>query len=119
MRRLITIFVLLCPLFACSHADKVSVEDVTVSGEFIVEPPTLVSLGFEWKISGDENRNARVDVSYRKAGETVWRDGLPMFRLQRESVTGGPPRDGDGTFYSYAAPNMFAGSILNLDPDTD
>ena len=119
MRRLITIFVLLCPLFACSHADKVSVEDVTVSGEFIVEPPTLVSLGFEWKISGDENRNARVDVSYRKAGETVWRDGLPMFRLQRESVTGGPPRDGDGTFYSYAAPNMFAGSILNLDPDTE
>jgi len=119
MRRLITIFVLLCPFFACSQTDKVSGEDVTVSGEFIVESPTLVSLGFEWKISGDENRNARVDVSYRKTGESDWRDGLPLFRLQRESVPGGPPRDGDGTFFSYVAPNMFAGSILNLDPDTE
>jgi hypothetical protein len=119
MRRLITILVLLCPLFACSQSGIVSGGLAAVSGEFVVEPPTLLSLGFEWKITGDDNRNARVDVSYRKAGETAWRDGLPMFRLNGESVTGGAPRDGDGTFYSYTAPNMFAGSILNLEPDTE
>ena len=33
----------------------------TTSGEFTVEPPTLLSLGFDWKISGDDNRNAHVD----------------------------------------------------------
>ena len=38
----------------------------TTPGEFVAEPPTLVSLGFEWKISGDDNRNAHVDVTYRK-----------------------------------------------------
>ena len=31
----------------------------TGPGEFIVEPPTLMSLGFEWRISGDDNRNAQ------------------------------------------------------------
>ena len=34
-------------------------------GEFVVEHPTLISLGFEWHIDGDANRNASVDVSFR------------------------------------------------------
>ena len=50
-----------------------SAQTTTASGEFIVEPPTLLSLGFEWKISGDDNRNARVESSYRKQGEQQWR----------------------------------------------
>jgi len=33
------------------------------AGEFLVDPPTLINLGFEWAISGDDNRNAKVDVS--------------------------------------------------------
>ena len=37
-------------------------------GKFIVEPPTLENLGFEWYIDGDENRNATVKVEYRIAG---------------------------------------------------
>src|ERR1022692_1028701 len=28
--------------------------------EFITERPTLISLGFEWQIDGDDNRNAAV-----------------------------------------------------------
>src|ERR1700710_727761 len=73
----------------------------TVPGEFLVEPPTLLSLGFEWKISGDDNRNARVEVSYRKSGERQWRNGMPLLRLQHESVQGGAPRDGGGPFNNY------------------
>ena len=115
VRYLIPVFVLFYPLLGCSQMDS----NGTVSGKFDVNPPTLVSLGFEWEISGDDNRNARVDVSYRKAGEAEWREGLPLFRLQGESVPGGPPRDGTGTFFSYVAPNMFVGSILNLDSDTE
>ena len=92
----------------------------TVAGDFWVEPPTLRSLGFEWRINGDDNRNARVEVSYRKAGEQQWHGALPLFRLQRESVTGIVPRDGSGEHFNrYVAPNMFAGSILNLEPDTE
>ena len=140
----------------------------TVSGEFSVEPPTLVSLGFDWKISGDDNRTAQVEVSYRKKGEADWRRALPLLRLQREEVNGrvggpsftdaknaaasaaaiaasAPPpppatpapsgrgaapqgagggrggEGGPGAFspFSYVAPNMFSGSVLDLQPDTD
>jgi hypothetical protein len=84
------------PLFAAQQTN-------TVAGEFVAEPPTLASLGFDWKISGDDNRNARVEVAYRKVGETQWRNALPMLRLQHESVLGGTARDGGGHYFSYVA----------------
>jgi hypothetical protein len=65
------------------------------AGEFTVEPPTLVSLGFDWKIDGDDNRNAQVEVSYRKKGDGAWKKGLPLLRLQREWMNGGPPQAND------------------------
>lgn len=93
--------------------------DPTVAGDLWVEPPTLTALGFEWRIKGDDNRDASVEVSYRRAGETRWRKALPLLRLQRESVVGGLPRDGGPNHFNrYVAPNMFAGSILGLEPDT-
>ena len=36
-------------------------------GEFYVEPTTLINAGFEWYISGDDNRTASVTVWYRRA----------------------------------------------------
>ena len=82
------------------------------AGELIVEPPTLISLGFEWIIEGDNNRNATVALSYRAAGETQWRAGLPLLRLQNERTV-------FGEMLNYTAPNMFAGSIFYLEPDTE
>jgi hypothetical protein len=90
----------------------------TVAGDFWTEPATLVALGFEWRISGDDNRNAGVAVSYRKKGEQQWRTALPLLRLQHE-VVGGGSGDAVGHGYQYVAPNMFAGSILNLEPGTE
>src|SRR5207247_9236558 len=81
-------------------------------GELIVDHPTLINLGFEWIIQGDENRNARVDVSYRKQGDTQWKQGLPLLRLQGERIY-----QNQGVF-DIVSPNMFAGSILDLEPDT-
>src|SRR5579871_6742031 len=75
------------PLFCATTSQA---QNTTTSGEFTVEPATLVSLGFEWRITGDDNRNAHVDVQFRKTGETKWRDGLPLMREQRE-VIGDPP----------------------------
>ena len=40
---------------AASPADSIT------AGEFIVDPPTLINLGFEWFVQGDDNRNAGVD----------------------------------------------------------
>ncbi|MFN9430288.1 MAG: hypothetical protein ACK6DX_09090, partial [Acidobacteriota bacterium] len=50
-------------------------------GRFVVEHPTLHNLGFEWKIEGDANRNARVGVRYRAAGETAWKTAQPLLRI--------------------------------------
>jgi hypothetical protein len=86
--------------------------DATVTpGEFVVEHPTLINLGFEWFIDGDANRNATVDVSFRKLGETTWKEGLPLLRLQNERIF-------RPNVWNLVAPNMFAGSILDLEADT-
>ena len=45
--------------------------DRVTPGEFTIEPPTLINLGFEWRIDGDANRNAKVEVSYRKVGPST------------------------------------------------
>jgi hypothetical protein len=98
----------------------------TTAGEFTVEPATLLSLGFEWRITGDDNRNARVDVTFRKKGEQQWRKALPLLRIQNEQIGVAPGPAGGGRggevrypLFKYTAPNMFAGSILNLEPDTE
>ncbi len=85
--------------------------NAVAAGDLVVDPPTLINLGFEWLIEGDANRSATVDVSYRKSGETAWRQGLPLLRLQNERVRSGRQID-------VTVPNMFAGSILDLEPDT-
>jgi hypothetical protein len=87
--------------------------DSVTPGKFVVERPTLICLGFEWRIAGDDNRNAVVEVSYRKAGEQTWKQGMPLFRLGGEKVT----RPDLGL--DYTAPDMFAGSILDLEPETE
>lgn len=55
-------------------AEKVKANPVT-AGEFIVDPPTLINLGFEWMIQGDDNRNAKAEASYRKKGDSKWANG--------------------------------------------
>jgi hypothetical protein len=80
-------------------------------GELIVDRPTLINLGFEWHIDGDANRNASVDVSFRKQGDTAWRRALPLLRLHGEQTYA-------RNTWNLVAPNMFAGSILDLEPGT-
>ena len=87
-------------------------DDATLAGEFIIEPPTLISLGFEWYIEGDDNRNAQVTLAYRETGERNWRDGLPLVRVHNERSVFDKTLD-------YTAPNMFAGSIFYLEPGTE
>src|SRR5262245_5889690 len=60
--------------------------DKTAAKEFFTEPPTLLSLGFEWRIDGDDNRNATVAVSYRKKGDQAWKEGLPLLRIGNERI---------------------------------
>lgn len=83
----------------------------TLPGDVVVEPPTLINLGFEWPINGDDNRNARVAVEYRRQGEDDWKQGMDLLRLQGEEVWLRGALD-------YTAPNAFIGSVLDLQEDT-
>ncbi|HUU29742.1 MAG TPA: hypothetical protein VM123_18210 [archaeon] len=92
---------------------RAGAENAVTPGRFIVEPPTLVCLGFEWYIEGDSNRNATVEASYRKAGGKTWNPALPLLRIGGERVWDPP------VYLDYTVPHMFAGSILDLAPDTE
>ena len=85
----------------------------TRPGKFVVEPPTLICAGFEWMIEGDDNRNAVVDVTFRKKGASTWQKGLPLLRVGGEKI------HGHDQPWVYTTENMFAGSIFYLDPDTE
>jgi hypothetical protein len=98
-------------LFCASAAAAESTTKVK-PGELFIDHPTLINLGFEWIIEGDDNRNAQVDVSYRKQGAAAWKQGLPLLRLHGERIY-----QTQGVF-DVTSPNMFAGSILDLEPDT-
>src|SRR5438128_1363046 len=76
--RLSTLLFLSAPILLA--ADAVS------PGRFVVERPTLICVGFEWRIAGDDNRNAIVEVSYRKGGENSWKQGMPLFWFGGEKV---------------------------------
>src|SRR6266446_3471405 len=91
--------------------------NVVTPGELVIDPPTLTNLGFEWVISGDENRNARVEVSYRKKGADDWKPAMPLLRLGGEHIYWGRA-EADDHILNVIVPNMFAGSILDLEPGT-
>ena len=105
----------LCGLVLSSvlFSSTASSENAITPGEFIVEPPTLVCAGFEWMVDGDDNRNSTVEVTFRKKGVTAWRKALPLLHIGGEHIVH------KVVAVDYTAPNMFAGSIFNLEQGTE
>jgi hypothetical protein len=92
-----------------------------VAGELVAEAPTLHCLGVRWYVTGDENGNASVQVSYRAAGEKAWREAMPLFRVG----TGPDSQEGEKRLaaewdegWPFPIGNLFGGSIVDLRPDT-
>ena len=77
---------LILSMFAAADAAAAKPVNTIAAGELAIDPPTLINLGFEWVISGDDNRNARVEVSYRRKGETAWKRAMDLMRLQGEHI---------------------------------
>jgi len=110
------LLVFCAPLTAAQSATQapasVKPTNAITPGKFTVEPPTLICAGFEWLMQGDDNSNASVEVSYRKKGAAEWKKALPLMRLHGEKVVY------KAVEIDYTAPNMFAGSIFDLEPGT-
>jgi len=86
-------------------------ETKVTPGRFLIDPPTVENLGFRWYIEGDSNRNASVIVEYRGKGAGAWKQAQPMLRIHNEVV--------NQAFQPYRTGNLFAGSILFLEPATE
>jgi hypothetical protein len=84
--------------------------DAVRAERFLVDPPTLENLGFRWYVSGDSNRNATVAVAFRKKGDSEWTEALPMLRVYHEIA--------NQDYEPYRVGNLFAGSVLFLNPAT-
>jgi hypothetical protein len=81
-------------------------------GQVIVDPPTLETIGVSLPIlSGDTNYNAKVQVFYRKLGDTAWNEALPLLRVRPENLSTEDPSP-------FPVGEQFAGSIFDLQPDT-
>src|SRR3981189_223154 len=101
-------------------------QTATVPGKFVIDAPTLNAIGVEWKITGDDNRNAAVEVGYRRKGEASWHTALPLLRIHHEVInsaeppfspiepTAANPSGMRENPWHYDTGNMFAGSVLSL-----
>jgi len=87
-------------------AARAGADDALHTGVVNLDRPTVVALGVQLLISGDDNHNAQVAVRYRAAGTAEWRSAMPLFRVHPESVVG------------RTVPEQLAGSIFDLSPGT-
>jgi len=86
-------------------------QNTVIPKQFIVDPPTFRSLAFRWIVEGDDNINASIQVQYRKKDTNDWKFALPLMRIDGDIVN----RD----FDFFKTGNLFAGSILLLEPGTN
>ncbi len=85
-------------------------ENAVTPGELDVDPPTLIGLGFEWWVSGDDNENAALQVEYRRQGARDWEPALAPVYHRGRSVK--------SFAFSAFVDSHFAGSIIDLEADT-
>jgi hypothetical protein len=96
-------------LLACLASFPAAAQNALVVGEIELDPATYCCLGLALPIvSGDDNYNAQVSVSYR-AGAGAWRTAMPLMRVRPETVPFG---------FGSEVEEQFAGSIFDLLPGT-
>ncbi len=104
MTHRILIIALCLSAFAGIAADKIQ------PGKLDIDPPTLIGLGFEWWVSGDDNKDAQLTVQYRKEGAQEWLPGLaPVYHPRGNAASMG---------WREVVDSHFAGSVIDLEKDT-
>jgi hypothetical protein len=102
-------------------------EAVTPPGDPVLEEPTLHCLGAYWIVAGDEKKEWRIEMEYRKVGDAEkagadsyvrppWIKSMPMFRVRKGDTT---QVTHDAQLNPAADAWLFAGSIVNLTPGTE
>lgn len=100
---------------APAAAPTVARNEAKPVGEPGLDPAALHSLGAYWIISGDDNQNAQVKVAVRKEGGAEWKNALPFLRVGK----GDHKSDkGQSKLNVPEGSTLYAGSVLQLQPDT-
>ena len=99
--------ILLVVAFGLVLPTVASAQDATTAGELSAPYPTFENISLQWAIDGDANLDGVVTVQYRKAGETSYQQGLPLFRVPAGSNVG------------FDWINQHAGSVFGLEPGTE
>lgn len=89
-------------------------QDASAPGEVQPEPATLHCLAVRWPIVGDANTNAVVEVRYRRKGDATWKEAFPLIRCVPD-----PHPENQTPAVRVPGGRLFAGSIVNLAPDTE
>jgi len=84
--------------------------DASTPGSIPEDETSLHCIGLRWFVKGDANRNASVEVAYRRAGQDKWLPAMALFRVESEAMEDRQPPVGEA---------LFAGSIFGLDEGTD
>lgn len=90
---------------------RLPADDAVRALDVVEELPTLHCLGVRWRLAGDDNTNATITMRYRTVDpEAPWRTAQDLMRVESAAMLEAtrPP-----TGHTW-----FAGSILDLTPDT-
>lgn len=77
-----------------------------MAGQVTTPNPTLRHLSIEWAIAGDDDLDGVVAVRFRRAGDSAWRNGMPLRRTPA------------GSYGGFAWGNRHSGSLFDLQPAT-
>jgi Chondroitinase B len=80
-------------------------------GEIDFDPSTIHTVGLSLPVlRGDEDFDAMVQVSYRPAGSSLWKNALPLQRVRTKTLSRPDPTP-------FPIAEQFAGSIFGLEAD--
>lgn len=113
--RLLALFVSILLVFS---TQRTSAHLVVPVGEPILDPPTVRSLGVYWILRDTDAQPAHVAVEYRKIRAAIWKQGPPLFRVEKGPFKGEGGKPRPQTLDIPDGAHLFAGSVLLLDPDT-
>jgi hypothetical protein len=107
--------IVVCALMTALTSVALADDAAAPAADPVLDRPTLRSLGTYWIIRGDKNNNAAVRVDYRKAGSDDWRQGPPLFRVERGAHK---PKESESLIKLGDDDTLMAGSVVLLEPDT-
>jgi hypothetical protein len=98
-------------LSACTWIPLWAVHPIS-TGDIEFDPSTIHTIGISLPVlSGDENYDAVVRVSYRLAGTSEWKEALPLQRVRTDTLSRAVPTQ-------FVIGEQFAGSVFDLSPDS-